>query len=101
MCQLFLSLRLEGKETLNAVVSAGPCADRFNIVSNDHGRTQKCDFFVLDRKFPFLANLIKKIKNCQFKLKFGTWTNSNMQNLMVTFTFSMFDRKYPFRTNLI
>ena len=46
---------------------------------------------VLDRKYTF----------CQFKLKFCTQTNSNMQNSMVMFTFSVFDRKYPFWTNLI
>ena len=31
-----------------------------------------------------------KSENCQFKLKFGTKTNSNMQNSIVVFTFSMF-----------
>ena len=29
-----------------AVVSFGPRSEKFNIVSNDHGRTQKCDFCV-------------------------------------------------------
>ena len=24
----------------------GPCSEKFNIVSNDHGRTQKCDFCI-------------------------------------------------------
>ena len=42
---------------------------KVNIVSNDHGRTHKCDFFVFDRKYPFWANLDKKNQNCQFKLK--------------------------------
>ena len=31
---------------------------------------------------------------CQFKLKFGTYTNSNTQNSMAVFTFSVFDPKY-------
>ena len=31
-----------------------------------------------------------KIQNCQFKLKFGTYTNSNVQILIVMFTFSVF-----------
>ena len=92
-------------------------------------------FFVFDRKYPFLANLVQKVKiiswssnlvarliqicriqwccslfqflngntffgqicsknqNCHFKLKFGTYTNSNMQNLMVIFIFFVLDRK--------
>ena len=29
-------------------------------------------FSVLDCKYPFWAYLVQKIKNCQFKLKFGT-----------------------------
>ena len=42
-----------------------------------------------------------KIQNCHFKLKFGTSINSNMQNSMVVFTFSVFDRKYSFWVNLV
>ena len=36
-----------------------------------------------------------------FKLKFGTWINLNMQNLMVMFIFSFFDQKYSFLVNLV
>ena len=36
--------------------------EKYNIVSNDSGHTQKCDFFILDRKYPFLGNLVQKIK---------------------------------------
>ena len=42
-----------------------------------------------------------KYQNCQFKLKFGTYANSNMQNSTVMFTFSVFDWKYPFWANLV
>ena len=77
-------------------MSVGPHAEKFNIVSNDHGRTHKCSFSVFDRKFPFWANLIKKNQNCQFDLKFGTKTNLNMQNSMVMFTFFVFDWNTPF-----
>ena len=28
-------------------MSVGPHSEKFNMVSNDHGRTQKCDFCVL------------------------------------------------------
>ena len=45
---------------------------------------------------PFCTNMVQKIKNCLFKPKFGTYTNSNMKNIMVMFIFSVFDRKYPF-----
>ena len=33
-----------------------------NIVTNDHGRTQKHNFSVLDRKYRFWANLVQKNK---------------------------------------
>ena len=53
----FLSLRLEGEENQNAVVPVGPHAETVNIVSNDQGRTQKCNIF-LDQKYPLWANLV-------------------------------------------
>ena len=37
-----------------------------------------------------------KNQNCQFQLKFDTYTNLNMQNSAVLFTFSVFDSKYLF-----
>ena len=48
---------------------------------------------------PFLGKFGLKNQTCQFKLKFGTWTNSKMQNSM--FTFSVLDRKHTFRVNLV
>ena len=39
-----------------------PRAKKFNAVSNDNGRTQKCDLFVLEQKYRFWANLVQKIK---------------------------------------
>ena len=42
-----------------------------------------------------------KNQNCQFKLKFDTYTKLNMQNSVVLFTFSVFDSKYHFRSYLI
>ena len=82
-------------------MSVGHRAEKFNVVSNDHGRTQKYDFFILDREYRSWANLVQKIKFCQFELKFGTRNNSNMQKSMMMFTFSISDRKYPFWVNLI
>ena len=63
---------------------------------------------------PFLGKLGQNNQNCWFKLKFGTKINSNMQNSMVVFSFSVLDRnsmvvfsfsvldrQYPFRANLV
>ena len=36
--------------------------EKFIMVSNDHGHTQKCNFPVLDREYPFWVNLIQKMK---------------------------------------
>ena len=58
-------------------------------------------FSVFDRKNPFWANLDQKSQNYQFKLKFGTQTNSNMQYSIVVFTFFVFDQKCPFWANLV
>ena len=49
----------------------------------------------------FWVNLVQKNQNCQFILKCGTWTNSNMQNSMAMFNFSAFDWNYPFWANLV
>ena len=58
--------------------------------------------FICSRlKIPFLGKFGPENHNCQFKLRFGTKTNSNMQNSMVVFTLSVFDWKYYFWANLI
>ena len=44
------------------VVFVGPRAEKFNIVSNHHGRTYKCDFSVSNRKYLLWANLVQNIK---------------------------------------
>ena len=62
-------------------MSVGLRVQKFNTVSNDHGRTQKCDFSVLDWKYS-LGTLGAK--------------NSNMQNSLTVFTFLLLDQKYPF-----
>ena len=53
---------------------------------------------VFDWKYLFSVNLIKTEK-CHFKLKFGSQTNLNMQNFMMTFTFSIFVQEYLFWAN--
>ena len=42
-----------------------------------------------------------KSQDCQLKLKFGSTSNPNMQNSVVLSTFSTFDRKNPFLSNLV
>ena len=50
---------------------------------------------------PFLGKFGSKNQINQFKLKFGNYIDSNMQNSLVMFTFSVCDRKYPFWVNLV
>ena len=42
-----------------------------------------------------------KSQNYEFRLKFGTYTNSNMHNSMAVFTFLVFDQKCRFWANLM
>ena len=56
--------------------------------------------FVFDWKYLFCVCLVKT-KNYQFKLKFGTKTDSNMQNSMMMFTLYVLDHKYPTWANLV
>ena len=71
-------------------MSARPRRENFNIVSSDHGPTQKCNFLSCLGKFG------PKNHNCSFILKFDIFSNSNTENLMAMFTISVFDWKYLF-----
>ena len=76
-------------------------------------RIQNCfnfnfDFFCFRSEITFLGKLIPKNQNYQFKLKFGTKSNSNMKNSLAMLTFSVFNRKYylcnfflKFKTNCL
>ena len=44
-------------------------------------------FFCFWVEVRILSKFGSKIKNCFFKVKFGTWTRSSIQNSMVNFTF--------------
>ena len=46
----------------------GVHVEKFNTVSNDHGRMQKDDFSVLDRIYPFWVNLVQKLKILEAKI---------------------------------
>ena len=57
---------------------------------------------------PFLEKFGPKCQNCQFKVKFDTEVNSNMQNPMMVFSFSArnaffgkFGIKWPYWANLV
>ena len=58
-------------------------------------------FFRFRPQIPFFGKFGPKNQNCQFILKFGTWTNSNLQNSMAMFNFSAFNWNYPFWANLV
>ena len=48
-------------------MSVGHLAEKLIIVSNNHGRTQKCNVSVFDQRDPFGQSWSKK-QNCEFKL---------------------------------
>ena len=50
-------------------------------------------FSDFDWKYSFFGKFGLKSQNCKFKVKFDTWTNSNMQNSVAVFTFLVFDQK--------
>ena len=62
-------------------------------------RTNFCqnDFSILDWKHTFQIKLAQKNQNCQFDLKFCKKTETNTQNSVVVITFSVLDKKHPFR----
>ena len=83
-------------------MSVGLRAENFDIPHNDHGRTRKSDFSIFfSLEIPFLGKFGPKKSKLKFKLKFGTQTNSNMQNSMVVFTFFILDWKHTFWANLV
>ena len=49
---------------------------------------------------PLLGKFGPKNQNCHFKLKFGTFTNLNIQYSMMMLTFSFLDQKDCFWANL-
>ena len=57
-------------------------------------------FSVVDWKY-FVGKIWSKILNCQFKLKFGIYTDLNMQNLMLVFIFFWYSLKILFLPNLV
>ena len=60
-----------------------------------------CSLFPISTANTILGKFGPKNKNCQFILKFGTWTNSNMQNSMAMFNFSACYGNYLFWANLV
>ena len=60
-----------------------------------------CFFFLLRPETLFLGKFGPKNKDYQFKLKFGTQNNLNVQNLVLMFTLSVFEGKCLFWANLV
>ena len=61
----------------------------------------QCFFICFRPKTPFLGKFDPNNQTCQFKLKYGTYTNSNMQNSMVMLTFSVSEQNTLFLANLV
>ena len=62
----------------------------WNLVLNSFEYAQfngDADFFCFWPKIHFLGKFGAKNQNCQFKLKFSSYTNSNLQKLVVNFLF--------------
>ena len=57
--------------------------------------------FLIKLEILFLGKFGPKNEDYEFKLKFGTHNNSNMQNSMAMFTLSVINQQYPFCTNLL
>ena len=55
------------------------------------------NFFSFRLEIPLMGKFRPENQNYLYKLKFRIEYNSNILNLMVMFTFSVLDRKYPFR----
>ena len=53
-------------------------------------------FFSFRQKILFSENFGPDYQNCQLKLKFGTWTNLNVQNSSVIFIFSFQEQTHLF-----
>ena len=81
-------------------MSVVPHVEKFNIVRTAMN-TCTSAIFPFQPEIRFWANLDKKSQNCQFKLKFGSKSNSNMQNSIVIVTFSVLDQKHTFWANLV
>ena len=74
---------------------------KFGTKNNCNKQNSIAHFFCFPLEIPFLSKFDPKNKDCQFNLKFGTCTNSSMENSMLMFTFFVFKQKYPFWANLI
>ena len=87
-------------------MSVGPRAGKFDILSNDHGRTHehtKLRFFCFRPEIPFLNKVSPKIKilSLSWNLVARLIRICRIQCAMVIFTFSVLHRKYPFWANLV
>ena len=61
----------------------------------------QCLCFIIEITFFFCKYFGPKNQNCGCQLKFGTYTNSNILNLMVMRSFSVLNQKHCFRSNVV
>ena len=82
---------------------ASPPARKISLFSSNLISQNSVVMYTFSNFFrpPFLGKFGQKNQNCQFILKFGTWTNSNMQNSMKMFNFPDFDWNDSFWANLV
>ena len=88
-------LRHERVKTVRVVVPVGPQVEKFTVVNNDDGRTQNCDFSVIDGNI-LSEQARSKNQKLLVEAEFCYLDYSNMQNSMAMFAFSTFHRKYLF-----
>ena len=99
----YMSLQIEVEEALKNRCVCDTRAEKFNIVSNNHGRTRKCDFSVSNCKYRFWANLVQNIKkvSLSWNLVPRLIRICRVHWLCSLFPFMTKNiQKYPFWTNL-
>ena len=80
--------------------TVGPRVEKFNIVSNNHGLTQKCNFSLLDWENLFWGNLVQIIKLVRLSLSLVLRLIEICSLQWWCWLFSIFDQKYAFRANV-
>ena len=72
-------LRHERVKTVRVVVPVGPQVEKFTVVNNDDGRTQNCDFSVIDGNI-LSEQARSKNQKLLVEAEFCYLDYSNMQN---------------------
>ena len=81
-------------QTGNKYVLWGKLAHKIKIFSFDWSLVSRIQLRRFWLEIPFLGKSDRKTYNCLFTVKFFTKNNSNIYNLMLLFTFSVFEGEY-------